>query len=66
MPRNQFYTSVLSFNVGVELGQIAVIIAVFGFLILPFRQRTWYRKFIVVPLSFLIAGLAMYWTVQRI
>ena len=66
MPRNQFYTSVLSFNVGVELGQIVVIIAVFGFLILPFRKNSWYRKFIVFPLSILIAGLAVYWTVQRI
>ncbi|HKH59564.1 MAG TPA: HupE/UreJ family protein [Flavitalea sp.] len=66
LPGNQFYTSVLSFNVGVELGQIVVIIAVFGFIILPFRQKDWYRKFIVFPLSFLIAAIAVYWTVQRV
>src|SRR5215204_1014638 len=66
LPRNQFYTSVLSFNVGVELGQIVVIIAVFGFIILPFRQKDWYRKFIVFPLSFLIAAIAVYWTVKRV
>lgn len=66
LPRNQFYTSVLSFNAGVELGQIVVIVAVFGFVILPFRKKTWYRKFVVFPLSFLIAGIALYWTVQRV
>ena len=66
LPRNQFYTSVVSFNVGVELGQIVVIIAVFGFVILPFRDKAWYRQFIVFPVSILIAGIAMYWTVQRV
>ena len=66
LPRNQFYNSIMSFNAGVELGQIAVIAGVFLLLILPFGQKTWYRKFIVYPLSILIAGIALYWTVQRI
>lgn len=66
LPRNQFYTSIVAFNAGVELGQIAVIAAVFLFLILPFGQKTWYRKLIVYPLSILIASIALYWTVERV
>ena len=66
LPRNQFYTSILAFNAGVELGQIAIIAGVFMFLIIPFGQKTWYRKFIVYPLSILIACIALYWTFERL
>lgn len=66
LPRNQFYTSIVAFNGGVELGQIAIIMGVFLLLITPFRQKTWYRKVIVYPLSALIACIALYWTVERV
>jgi len=66
LPRNLFYTSIIAFNAGVELGQIAVIAAVVFFLIMPFGHKTWYRKFIVYTLSTLIACLALFWTMQRV
>ena len=66
LPRNKFYTSILSFNGGVELGQIAVIIAVFALVIFPLGRKPWYKKRVVYPLSALIALVAAYWTVQRI
>ena len=66
LPRNQFYNSIISFNLGVEIGQIAIIAAIFSFLIIPFGQKKWYRSYIVFPLSILIACIAVYWTVQRI
>jgi hypothetical protein len=66
LPRNKFFTSILSFNIGVELGQIAVIILVFSLLILPFGKKPWYKKVIVYPLSLLIALVAVYWTVERV
>jgi uncharacterized membrane protein len=66
LPRNNFYTSIIAFNAGVELGQIAIIAGVYLLLIVPFGQRTWYRKLIVYPLSFLIACIALYWTVERV
>jgi len=65
LPRDKFLTSILSFNVGVELGQIAVIAIVFALLILPFGKKPWYRKRIVYPVSILIALIAAYWTVER-
>jgi hypothetical protein len=65
LPRNKFLTSILSFNVGVELGQISIILAVFILLVLPFGKRVDYRKWFVFPISILIAIVAAYWTVQR-
>ena len=66
LPRDKFLTSILSFNLGVEIGQIAVISVLFALIILPFGKKIWYRKFIVYPLSVLIACIAIYWTVQRV
>ena len=66
LPRNRFLTSILSFNFGVEMGQLIVIVFVFGLLIFPFKQRINYRRNIVYPASVLIAVIAAYWTVERI
>ncbi len=66
LPPGKFYTSILSFNIGVELGQIAVIIAMFSLIIIPLRKKILYRKAIVYPLSVLIAMVAAYWTVERL
>jgi len=66
LPRNNFYTSIIAFNVGVELGQIAVILLVFGLLIIPFGKRLNFKKQFVYPLSIMIALIAGYWTVERI
>ncbi len=66
LPPGKFYTSILSFNIGVELGQITVITAVFLFIISPLRQKINYRKMIVYPLSVAIALMAAYWTAERV
>ncbi len=66
LPRNKFFTSIFSFNVGVEIGQIIVITLMFLLVIIPFGKKPWYKKFIVYPLSGAIALIAAYWTVQRI
>ena len=66
LPRNKFLTSILSFNVGVELGQIAIILAVFSLIVLPFGNKAIYRKQVVYPLSILIGLTAFYWTMERV
>ncbi len=66
LPRNKFATSILSFNVGVELGQITIILAVFTLIVFPFGKKPYYRKKIVYPLSLAIACIALYWTIQRV
>jgi len=66
LPPHAFLTSILSFNVGVELGQMTIIIAVFGLLIFWMGQKTWYRKRVVYPISICIALIAGYWTIERV
>lgn len=65
LPRQDFATALISFNGGVELGQLTVITA--AFLVVGWwRGRKWYRRAVVIPASALIAGTGMVWTVQRI
>lgn len=66
LPSDKFFLSILSFNVGVELGQITVILTVFGLVIVPFRNIKNYKKRVVYPLSIAIAAIALYWTIQRV
>ena len=66
VPRNQFLESVAFFNLGVELGQLSIIILMYGLMIRFFGERCWYRTRIVFPLSAIIAFVAFYWTIERI
>ena len=66
LPNGKFYTSIIAFNAGVELGQIAVITAMFSLIIIPLRNKIWYRKTIVYGLSACIGLIAAFWTVERI
>jgi hydrogenase/urease accessory protein HupE len=66
LPRSEFVPALLSFNLGVEAGQLTVIgiaLVLFG---LPFREKPWYRSRIVVPASIAIAAVGFYWSVQRV
>lgn len=65
LPRNQFYTSIVSFNVGVEVGQIAIITLIFSTLVYFFGKKAWYKKGIVYPISIAIALIAGFWTLER-
>lgn len=66
LPKNAYLESLLMFNLGVELGQVTVILGAFLLLGLPFGNKPYYRKRIVKPLSIIIAAVAAYWTVERI
>jgi hypothetical protein len=66
LPQNKFFTSVIAFNIGVEIGQITIILLVFGLIVIPLGKSPNYKKRVVYPLSFLIALIAGYWTIQRI
>ena len=66
IPRDAFFSSLLSFNVGVELGQISVILLCYAAFGRWFSEKEWYKSRIVAPLSMAIAVTASFWTVQRI
>ena len=66
LPQNAYFSSLIMFNLGVELGQISVILTAFLLLGLPFGNKPYYRKRIVIPLSIIIAAIAAYWAVERV
>jgi len=52
------------FNVGVELGQLAILVVVFP-LIYYFRDKRFYYPVVVVPLSLIAMGIASIWVLER-
>jgi hydrogenase/urease accessory protein HupE len=66
LPRSEFVTALLTFNIGVEAGQLAVIGTAFVLVGWYSANRVWYRRRIVVPASMAIACTAVYWTIQRL
>jgi len=66
MPANAFATALISFNVGVELGQIAVILFAYLAVGIWFRDKPWYHQRITVPGSLIISIIGLYWTYDRI
>jgi hypothetical protein len=65
LPKGQFINALLSFNLGVELGQLAILTTCFVLIALPLRHKAWYRRGIVIPVSLVIAVVGIYWGVQR-
>ncbi len=66
MPESDFITALISFNIGVELGQIAVISLAFVLLSYYFRERINYRAVIVVPGSTFISVIGVFWFFERL
>ena len=64
LPRRGLFTSLLSFNLGVEIGQIVVILILFP-LILYISRRTWHPVAVTLT-STVILALGGFWFVQRI
>jgi hypothetical protein len=66
LPRSEFVTALIGFNLGVEAGQLTVIAAAFAVVGWRWGRREWYRRLVVMPASAVIACIAVYWTIQRI
>ncbi len=69
-PHAQFLTALLTFNAGVEAGQLTVIAAAFA-AVAYWRSSgevysASYRAIVVRPASLAIALVGLYWTVQRV
>ncbi len=62
----QFAASLIGFNVGVELGQVAVVLLCYAAVGYWFGARNWYHARVVVPASVVIAMIAGYWFFERV
>jgi hypothetical protein len=65
LPEGGFWPALVGFNVGVELGQISVIALAFCLTVF-WRNKPWYFKRVVVPVSLAISAAGLYWAIQRI
>ena len=61
----QFVASLIAFNIGVEIGQLAVIAICFLAVGIWFGKRDWYRPGIVYPVSLAIGGYSLTWFTER-
>ena len=66
MPREAFGLALAFFNVGVEIGQLAVIAACFVLVRVWFKSEVLYRTWVVLPGSALIGMVGLYWLVDRL
>ncbi len=65
LPEGAFLPALIGFNVGVELGQITVIILAYHLVARPFGDRRWYQARIARPASILIAAIGAWWVIER-
>ncbi|MFN8059066.1 MAG: HupE/UreJ family protein [Vicinamibacterales bacterium] len=65
LPAEDFLPALLAFNLGVEGGQLTVVVLAMMTAGM-FRDRPWYRERVVVPASSLIGLIGTYWTFTRI
>jgi hypothetical protein len=56
---------ILLFNLGVELGQLAVVALAF-LAVARWKNRPWYRARIALPASIIIAAIGALWFIQRL
>ena len=65
MPDGQFVSSLVAFNIGVELGQLTVVLACFALVGWWFGNKPWYRHIVTIPGSLAIGGVGLFWFLQR-
>jgi hypothetical protein len=66
LPSGNKALALVSFNVGVELGQLGVLAVAWLCVGRPFRDKPWYRARVVVPASLVIAAVGLWWAVTRV
>lgn len=64
LPESQYALSLISFNLGVELGQLSVILIAF-ICLAPVMKKPWYHERVVKALNIAIATMAAYWLIER-
>lgn len=65
LPKGNLVPSLLAFNIGVEMGQVLVLVAAAA-LVWVIRHKSWYRQRIQIPASLMIALVGLFWFIERI
>jgi hypothetical protein len=65
LPTGQLILSLLSFNIGVEIAQIGLVVLAYLLMFYPSKQL-WYQKAIQIPCSLVIGLIGIYWFFERV
>ena len=65
LPRDAFLEGLLAFNIGVELGQLAVIVVAFVLVGFWGKNQQWYRPWVIVPGSLVVSVVGVWWFLER-
>jgi len=66
LPGNSFVPALIGFNVGVEVGQLAVVAIAFFAVAVWFRNHPKYRQWVAMPVSVIIGLTGAWWFIQRV
>jgi len=65
LPGTNFIWALVGFNVGVEIGQLTIILAFYAIFIHWIKTKNYYRKYISIPGSLIIAFFGTFWLIER-
>lgn len=66
LPPDDQVAALIAFNIGIELGQLAVIALAYALVLHWSMEQRWFHRRIVTPASAAITLVGLYWTVERV
>lgn len=66
LPESEFVTALIAFNLGVEAGQLSVVLLALAAVFWLRSQHQLYRRLVVIPGSLIITLMGLYWVWQRV
>ena len=66
LPDGFFVPALIGFNVGVEFGQLTVVLLAFVFLGYWFNKKDYYKNLIAKPISGVIGLIGIFWFIERV
>ena len=63
---SKLFINLISFNIGIEVAQISIILFLYLLIAIKFAKNKYYRIAFQIPASILIASIGLYWFIERI
>jgi len=65
MPESAYATALVSFNIGVEMAQLAILISAYFCITYWFKNKQHFHQYVTIPGSVVIGVTGLYWTWDR-
>lgn len=66
LPKKFLLNSLVSFNIGVELAQVSVILGMYFLFAKWVKDKDWYNQYFVKLMQVIIFCVALFWTIERV